>query len=275
MNSEILSPASFIEAFFDRRYRCTMVGNGRCLSGRDWTLGPRAIPDHLIHYIESGGYLYQLGKKTFELKPKQLLWIQPGVQHRFFQNPKEDKTANLFIRFYLGKKTPLRLKTDYLLCNDDAHYYGILTEMLPEYRVPGPSEAYRLRALLASLACYVLKEPEQTAAQAAGFQGHQKKLILTFIYQNLSRRHPIAELAAQVKMNPVYFSRKFKDTFGTTPQDWIKRERIRLATSLLRESSYSISEIAAQLGYDEVFFFSRQFKEVMKVSPLQWRAANR
>jgi len=267
----VLNKKKFIESFFDDSCKFSIVTHGRCLSGKGFFMGERAIPDHLIHLVESGSYMYQIGKENITLKAKQVLWLQPGVKHSFWQNPDEPKTSNLYIRFYLGNKTPQRLKENFLYFNDDSRYYSILTDMLPIYQLEKELEIYRLRSLMANFAANALNEPEVPPTVKSGLKSHQKKLAMGYIYDNLTGRFQIRDLAEKVKMNPVYFARMFKISFGATPQDWIKKERVRLGTSLLLESKYTVSEIAYQLGYEDIYFFSRQFKEVTGVSPQKWR----
>jgi AraC-like DNA-binding protein len=83
---------------------------------------------------------------------------------------------------------------------------------------------------------------------------------------------PIANLALALSLNPDYFSRQFKKTFGVPPQEWIKRERIHQAATHLLETSTPIKLIALSLGYDDLYFFSRQFKSVTGKSPRHYRA---
>lgn len=67
-------------------------------------------------------------------------------------------------------------------------------------------------------------------------------------------------------------SRVFKQVTGSLPRDFIIQVRIDRAKQLLRESSLSIGEIADALGYPDVFFFSRQFKNRSGLSPTHFRA---
>lgn len=49
------------------------------------------------------------------------------------------------------------------------------------------------------------------------------------------------------------------------------RARIERARHLMRESPLSLKQIAATLGYTDVYFFHRQFKAVTGLTPGQWR----
>jgi iron complex transport system substrate-binding protein len=59
---------------------------------------------------------------------------------------------------------------------------------------------------------------------------------------------------------------------GLSPKEFIVRVRMERAAALLRESSQTISEISDGLGYQDVGFFSRQFKQKFGISPARFRA---
>jgi AraC family transcriptional regulator, arabinose operon regulatory protein len=51
----------------------------------------------------------------------------------------------------------------------------------------------------------------------------------------------------------------------------VKRERVRRAGVDLAESSMSVTAVAERNGYEDIYFFSRQFKQVTGLSPRQYR----
>ena len=81
----------------------------------------------------------------------------------------------------------------------------------------------------------------------------------------------VAELAAMSGMSESHFSRMFKAAMGTSPIDWLRRERINQAKRRLIESDDAIKEIAQQVGYSDQFFFSKDFKKMTSLTPTQFR----
>lgn len=81
----------------------------------------------------------------------------------------------------------------------------------------------------------------------------------------------IADLAAQAGYSPDHFSRVFRDIMGQSPRDYLVNARIDRARQLLSESSLTVSQVADALGYRDVYFFSRQFKQRTGQSPTQYR----
>ena len=81
----------------------------------------------------------------------------------------------------------------------------------------------------------------------------------------------VAELAAEAGYSADHFSRLFRLVHGCGPQEYIIQSRVRLAKRLLLNGEMSVKEVARWTGYQNVFFFSRQFKEKTGLSPSQWR----
>ena len=83
--------------------------------------------------------------------------------------------------------------------------------------------------------------------------------------------HTVAALAKLAGMSPTHFARVFKATFGTSPIDWLRRERISQAKRRLAETAASIKEIAEQTGYRDRYFFSKDFKQHTGLTPREFR----
>ncbi|HSH93678.1 MAG TPA: helix-turn-helix transcriptional regulator, partial [Roseimicrobium sp.] len=66
-----------------------------------------------------------------------------------------------------------------------------------------------------------------------------------------------------------------KTAIGTSPIDWLRRERINQAKRRLIESDDPIKEIARQVGYADQFFFSKDFKHVTGFTPTEFRQRER
>jgi AraC-like DNA-binding protein len=79
------------------------------------------------------------------------------------------------------------------------------------------------------------------------------------------------ELAGEVGLSSSQFVRRFYKLFDMSPRDFLLQQRIEKAQSFLMESQMTVGEIAEALGYRDVGYFSRQFKQKTDCSPLAFR----
>ncbi len=81
------------------------------------------------------------------------------------------------------------------------------------------------------------------------------------------RRFTLGELAAKTGYTADHFTRIFRAATGQSPKEFMIRQRMERARELLRDSSHTVTQIADLLGYADLGFFSRQFKEQVGTSP--------
>jgi transcriptional regulator GlxA family with amidase domain len=98
---------------------------------------------------------------------------------------------------------------------------------------------------------------------------------VAYMSQHLNRPLQVATLAARVSISPSHFFALFKRRIGLAPMDYFTRLRMERAGQLLETTSLSVKEVAAELGYDDPFYFSRVFKSVHQLAPSDYRAAKR
>jgi AraC-like DNA-binding protein len=84
-------------------------------------------------------------------------------------------------------------------------------------------------------------------------------------------RTDIEALAASFAVGASTFRRSFKAATGSSPRDWALHARLELARERLISSTEPVGDIARDLGYRDVFFFSRQFTTHTGLSPSAYR----
>ncbi len=83
----------------------------------------------------------------------------------------------------------------------------------------------------------------------------------------------VREMAEFMGYTAQHLARVFRKFRGETPKGFVVRTRIERAKSLLA-STLSIGRISDLLGYSDVYFFSRQFRQLTGVPPTRWRQTN-
>jgi AraC-like DNA-binding protein len=77
----------------------------------------------------------------------------------------------------------------------------------------------------------------------------------------------VQQLARVSHVSEAHFARSFKDAFGVPPHRYLLTRRIERATTLLRDTDLSITEIAFQTGWRSLGTFGRIFRDIAGESP--------
>lgn len=92
-----------------------------------------------------------------------------------------------------------------------------------------------------------------------------------FIEQNLEYDTDISFLAKNFSYNQKYFGRLFKKKTGISLDEYINQRRISRAKHLLRDTEESIINISAKVGFNNVSYFNRTFRDLVGMTPTEWR----
>jgi two-component system response regulator YesN len=95
--------------------------------------------------------------------------------------------------------------------------------------------------------------------------------VCRYIEANLDQDLSLTRLAQVIHFNPSYLSRMFKQEKGMNLSEYIENCRVRRAKELLKKSELKINEIGLMVGYDAPHSFTRFFKRMTGVTPLEYR----
>lgn len=96
--------------------------------------------------------------------------------------------------------------------------------------------------------------------------------IIQLIMENYSDpEFNIEKLVESSYVSRTVFYHKIKSLTGLTPIDFLRQKRLQIASQLILESDYNISEIAFIAGFNDSKNFSRRFKEIYKLTPTQYK----
>lgn len=96
-----------------------------------------------------------------------------------------------------------------------------------------------------------------------------------FIHLNYMQPITLDELAKKYCLSKFYLCRNFKETTGYTIKDYIVRQRLAQAKSLLANTNLPITEVAERSGYTNMKQFYRIFRAREEISPARYRQAQK
>jgi AraC family transcriptional activator FtrA len=100
---------------------------------------------------------------------------------------------------------------------------------------------------------------------ASGAQGLGSSL--DWAREHLELPLTVEELARQAMMSPRTYARRFRETTGTTPLQWLCAERVRRAQDLLENTDDTIERIATLCGFGSAHQMRTHFNRINHVTP--------
>lgn len=97
--------------------------------------------------------------------------------------------------------------------------------------------------------------------------------VRVFLNENYKQELRIEQIASELNFNSSYLSKWFVKIVGESPSAYIIALRINKAKELLKTMEHmSVKQIGEEVGYQDQNYFSRIFKQVTGMSPVNYRA---
>ena len=96
-----------------------------------------------------------------------------------------------------------------------------------------------------------------------------------WIDANSHRQISLEDAAAQAGISPFHFLRLFSQTLGVTPHQYLVRSRLRHAARRLADDDSPVTDVAYDVGFEDLSNFVRTFGRAAGASPLKFRQASR
>ncbi len=238
--------------------------------------------------VLSGKACYRVKDETFMLEAGDILICNPGVMHQNILRPDEQPSVQFFSGFtdfhfkgYEPNQFPT--KTDngvlHLSAESKREVQRLCYEIQAEREAGKPGMYFVLKAYLVQILMLIVREtieyPRNTS-NGYNFETYGKsyavKRIINYMSENFEKKISLDQIAHNMYLSPVYVSKIFKEETGESPINYLIKIRLEKAKSILeRGEGGSIKSIANEVGYDDVYHFSKLFKKYYGVSPLNYK----
>jgi AraC-like DNA-binding protein len=115
-----------------------------------------------------------------------------------------------------------------------------------------------------------LLPPEQTG-WLAGVRDPDVGKALAFLHRQPAHPWTIAKLANGVGISRSVLAERFRRYLSQTPIAYLTRWRLQLGAQMLKSTSSSVAQIAAEVGYESEPAFNRAFKRELGLPPARFR----
>lgn len=239
-------------------------------------------------FVLSGTGRYRVDGKTFSIQEGDLLIFNPGVRHQALYCPEVEIPATEFfvgfsdIQFQGIPANTMPLPNGAILLHTTGELrrklYRICTAMQEEKAVSRQGRYFMMKAYLMQLILLVIREQCEPVEKSKGcsFESVNKKYlveqIINYFEDHYSEKISLDQIAENMYLSPFYISKIFKSETGETPIRHLIDIRLENAMELLEGGwQGSIQEVAARVGYDDAYHFSKLFKKRYGISPSQAR----
>jgi AraC-like DNA-binding protein len=112
--------------------------------------------------------------------------------------------------------------------------------------------------------------PEQTGWLAGGRDAEVGK-TLALMHRDPAHPWTIASLAKEAGISRSVLAERFRHYLNEPPMAYLTRWRLQLGAEMLSSTNHSVSQIAAEVGYESEAAFNRAFKREFEVPPARFR----
>ncbi len=240
--------------------------------------------------IKSQGYRL-VGDSLTTLEPGDLVFLGPNLPHVWCQDPSApsspDPVHAIVVRFHVTFLGPGFLEVPEMrpvVRLLERARRGLKVQGKTRERVAGRMQELvdarglsRLAGLLSILA-ELAESQELRPIASPGFEpdpgvgDHERvERVIGFIDRHFEEEIDREDLAREAHLSAGAFSRFFKVRTGMTPSRYLNEVRVGRACRLLSGGDLKVTEIALKSGFQNLANFNRRFRQIMKMTPREYR----
>lgn len=254
---------------------------------------PENHPLHIGSGIEffiplAGEVDFMLGGEVYSLQHGDVMIIQPNEVHKtllrapcLYERFSITMPPNLFEGFLFDplqsilRSNCVHFTPDGALRAEFAHIIAQIDRLLLDEKneslaaqVAGEAFSHAMQFV-----CLIAHAVTQTPAGECRTEERLSgkcRAILTYINEHLAQISSVSMLAETFELSVPYLSSLFKQETGVNLNAYLRARRIGLAKRLLSEGA-SVTDACFECGFGDCSYFIRCFKEIVGVTPLQFR----
>lgn len=241
------------------------------------TYRPRGRIDFQLLYIASGKAYFHFGSEENEtvVTAGHMVLYRPREMQKY-EYYAIDQTEVYWVHFTgsdvtnLLRKYEIPIKEHVFYTGTSPEYQWIFRQMIQELQNCRENYQMLLTMLLGQIFIHINRQLKE-GNKATSYMLEETERATRYFSENYNKTICIEEYAESRHVSACWFIRQFKHYTGMPPMQYILSIRIANAQNLLETTSYTVSEVASIIGYDNPLYFSRLFKKQLGMSPTEYR----
>ncbi len=231
---------------------------------------------------------YAMQSTVFKLGAEYTIKTLPALSEERWQKALMMGNTDLIledVEGYLTPGGPGEIINRNLLKTVYHHILNTIYNILELYHLPAHQpflerELESTSDVFTSIPDFVLwaKDTVENAMQLIAMHWQTQSVVadlIDYIQKNLNSDLNRTQLGNAVHLHPDYLASLFRKEKGCSISEYITKERIKSAKGMLLSTDMPVSEIATRTGFQTISYFSKQFKHLEKITPLQFRQKQR
>lgn len=223
------------------------------------SFGPHVRLCWLIHFVVSGKGTYTVGDNVFTVLPGQAFLIRPGDITTYTAD-KDDPWYYIWASFDVNSD----VLDDVPFIIDDDHIRRIFTDIHENFDFSSENQALAVSHIWNIYGRLI------SLTQVNESNSYIREAV-SIIKQQYMNDISVKSISEQIGLDRSYFCNLFKKHTDATPMQFIINYRMQKALKLLNCQKYSVSVIAASVGYSDLSSFSKSFKKYYGVPPQRYK----
>lgn len=266
--------AAFTQLANDFPFRIRSTGKA-LIRQKSFIPKPRTLYSFEVLWCISGVFQVTFPEGKYTMTPGDVCYYLPGETHIFDAPPGEggqylwvafegNFSVELWKRFHI-ERTPHYAGE----CPEElfSHLYELIRKRDDASIVSGLAEGVKL--LILSTKKGDRKEKQIVENRAKRNYASLAKALADLNYTD--QRMNVSEIAESLAIHRVHLARTFQNTYGITLSSYLIQKRLEHAVNLLKNTELAVKSIAVKSGFSDPAYFTRYFRNKMKVSPQKFR----
>lgn len=262
----------------------------------NWEISKRYIYDFEILFIKEGEVIITIKDKIYEGKAGDVFFFRPLVVHSIKSiGSTKVRQPHIHFDFCFDKdsidlEVPLSMpaspknyareditKNSLLNIDDKITFKNpyridkLITDLVLEHQSLNPLSILRKKSLMFELLYLLFNNSKFEDNKDSESIFAIVKNANIYIQENSDKNITTEDIAEKMGYSKNYFVKLYKDFYGMTPIRYHENNRLEKAKSLIHSTNMTFTEIAYELGFENVYTFSRYFKRLTKMSPKSFR----
>lgn len=223
------------------------------------------IPRNELIYKLSGEVITHFGGKVYHIKPG-MVYVIPKSDNADYYIERTDPGDCIDIFF----DTDLQLGENLLLFDFEKNnkMQGLFQKIYQLWITKSSGYYLKCMSVTYEILYEMMLKSEQYAPKSKYKMIEQGiEYLHHHLYTDIDYQIP-SELCG---ISYTYFKKLFIEKFGVPPVKYVNNMRLERSRELLLTNKYSIGEIAKMCGFENVYYFSKKFKEEYQLSPAAYK----